>query len=154
MLWTNIWTSFGVFLVIFRYLNEWKSASAKILSEISKDQRFGMKIPGFLAFGEEEDMKMLSIKIRTPSSEVSHTVERNLAESYELQEMKKNFAHRRPKLGRELWVTRNEEEFCTPSSEVSHHVVRNFQKSRIPCFSLFSRFLHLFFRLMPRVYPS
>ena len=59
----------------------------------------------------------------------------------------RTFAHRPPKLGRELLISVNEGEFQRSSSEVSHHVVRNFQKSRISCFSPFSRFLRLFFGL-------
>ena len=161
MLWTNFWTSFSLFLAIFRCLNKWKSASAKILIQISEDQRFGCENTKNSSFCRRR-------KHENAICQLSETVLRT-------------FAHRPPKLGQELWVSVIEEEFRRPSSELSHTVLRNLaescwfqwmkenfgdrppkfrttscETSRSHAFHVFHFFrdFFAFFWLMPRVHPS
>ena len=109
MLWTNFWASFGLFLAIFRCLNNRRSASAMILIQISEDQRFGcVKTKNFSFWRRRNHEKAIC--------QLSETVLRS-------------FAHRRLKHDRELWVSVMEEDFRRPSSELSHHVLWNLAES-------------------------
>ena len=154
MLWTNFWASFGLFLAIFRCLNNWKSASAKVLMQISEDQSFGCEESKNFSFWRRRNHEKASWKL-------SETVLRKLAESYGFQSLKKNFGDRPPN-------------FRTPSSEtwpratdfsewrrISEAVLRSFapRRAKLPEVTHFTFFTFFaisspLFRLMPRVYPS